>query len=134
MKFIWRQNLGPDHCPYVTRWVLDFCLFSIRLHYWQKSDDLRHPHDHAWDFISVVLWGSIADRTIVDSERNDEHRPWLSCRFFRAEHQHSVVVDKPCWTLLVTGPERRKWGYWVKGRFRKRNKYYFEHGHHEPCS
>ena len=129
MKITLRQKLGPDDCPYVIRWVFDFYWFSIRIHHWIHSDDLRHPHDHAWDFISVVLWGNIVDRTA----EHDIVRKWLSFRYFKAEHQHSVVVDKPCWTLLFCGPERRQWGYWVNGKFRKRNKYFYENGHHNPC-
>lgn len=129
MQFIWRQKLGGEACPYVVRWVADFGLFSMRLHHWLRSDDLRHPHDHAWDFISIVLWGSVWDR----ASGADRRRGWLSISRFRATHQHSVVVGKPAWTLLLTGPERRTWGYWVDGKFRKRNKYYHEHGHHDPC-
>lgn len=60
--------------------------------------------------------------------------------FFAAEHRHSVVIGpQGAWTLLVTGPERRKWGFYLperggkrKGRVRmlKRNKYFYIHGHH----
>ena len=127
---IFGQRLGPDHCPYLVRWVLDFRLFSIRLHHWLNSDDTRHPHDHGWSFISIVLWGSLVDRT----EDGDKHRRWLSVSRFKAEHQHMVIIDRPAWTLLITGRDRRVWGYWVNGKFRKRNKYYFEHGHHDPCA
>lgn len=130
MKLILGQKLGPITCPYLVRWVFSCNWFSIRLHHWLKSDDLRHQHDHEWDFISIVLWGELKDRT----DQGDELRKWLSVRYFPAEHRHSAVVDKPAWTLLLCGPVRRKWGYWVRGRFRKRNKYYFEHGHHDPCS
>jgi hypothetical protein len=129
MKFIFGQKLGALKCPYITRWVFECSLFTLRLHHWIHSDDLRHMHDHPWDFISIVLWGNIADR----SEEGDKKRRWLSVSYFSAEHRHSVVVKDPCWTLLVTGPERRKWGYWVDGKFRKRNKYFFEHRHHNPC-
>jgi hypothetical protein len=130
MKFIWKQKLEKPECPYIIRWVFECSLFSIRLHHWLRSDDLRHKHDHAWDFISIVLKGNIVDR----SRKGDKKREWLSITKYEAKHQHSVVVDKPCWTLLLTGPEKRTWGYWVNGKFRKRNKYFFEHGHHDPCS
>lgn len=130
MTLIWRQKLGPEQCPYVVRWVVGCRWFSIRLHHWLRSDDTRHAHDHPWDFVSVVLCGSLVDRT----EASDEYRGWLNVKRFQAEHRHMVVVDRPAWTLLICGPERRTWGYWVGGRFRKRNKYFHEHGHHDPCS
>jgi hypothetical protein len=126
----WRQKLGPADCPYVIRWVFDCGIFSIRLHHWLRSDDLRNFHDHGWDFISIVLWGHVFDKSPAGMRR----RGWLSVTRFKAEHQHMVIVTQPAWTLLITGRERRTWGYWVGGRFRKRNKYFFEHGHHDPCS
>jgi len=129
MKIIWRQKLGLETCPYLVRWVFDFGWFSIRLHHWLKSDDTRNFHDHPWDFVSIVLWGTIIDRT----EKGDITRLWLSISKFPAEHQHCAVINKPCWTLLFCGPERRIWGYWVNGKFRKRNKYYYENEHHNPC-
>lgn len=130
MEMVWRQKLGPANCPYVVRWVVDFGFFSIRLHHWLKSDDTRHFHDHAWDFVSVVLWGNLTDRTASGNEK----RRWLSVKRFSAEHKHMVVVEKPAWTLLFCGKDRRQWGYWVNGKFRRRNKYYHEHGHHDPCA
>lgn len=129
MKIIWREALGKTGCPYVIRWAIVTRWFSVRLHHWLRSDDLRHPHDHAWWFWSFVLWGRVWDRTLG----GDRERRWLSLSRFGPEHQHSVVVHRPAWTLLLTGPERREWGYWVDGKFRRRNKYFFEHGHHDPC-
>ena len=54
--------------------------------------------------------------------------------FRRAEHRHFVSVSKggPVWTLLLTGPKKRNWGFWVNGKFKKANKYFFEHKKH-PC-
>jgi hypothetical protein len=109
------QKLGPKDCPYVIRYILNLYFFSIRLHIWLKSDDLRYEHDHPWDFYSFVLYGSLYDR----SNSRDTYRPTFSCSFFKAEHKHSVVIDKPAITLLITGKERREWGYWVNDRFRK---------------
>jgi hypothetical protein len=120
--------LGVATCPYLERWVLDFKLFSIRLHHWLASDDQRHFHDHPWWYLSWVLKGSYVDR----SPWGDVRRARWSVKRFPALHRHSVIIDKPCWTLLITGPEKRVWGFWVHGRFRKRNKYFFIFGHH-PC-
>lgn len=126
MKLMFREKLGNKESPYLVRWVLDFGRFSIRLHHWLSSDDTRNFHDHEWDFVSVVLFGKMVDRTA----EGDTIRPMFSVKKFKAEHQHSVVIDKPCWSLLFTSKKRRTWGFWVNGKFRKRNKYFFEHGHH----
>jgi hypothetical protein len=37
-----------------------------------------------------------------------------------------------CWTLLLTGPKVRRWGFWVSKKFKKSNKYFLGHGSH-PC-
>src|ERR1700722_4369121 len=113
----------------MTRWVLDLGLLSVRLHHWTGSDDDRALHDHPWWFVTLVLAGGYRD---VSEDGEDRVGPG-SVRFRRATYRHTVQVDPGgCWTLLLTGPERREWGFWVGGRFRKRNKYFYEHGHH-PC-
>ena len=129
-KVTWAQHLGPESCKYLVRWILDMHFFSIRLHHWLKSDDSRHQHDHPWDFWSFVIKGEIIELTDTDSII----RKAGTLNYFSAEYKHCVSVKKPTWTLLITGPHRRpKWGFWVNGKFRKRNKYFFEHGHHNPC-
>lgn len=129
MKFTQNEKLGLKEDPYLTRWVLDLGFISFRLHHWRSSDDLRYPHDHAWSFITFVLWGKYED---VSPDGNEICSAG-NIKYRKAEHQHSVkVLSKHCWTFLITGPERRKWGFWVNGKFRKRNKYFFEHGHHVP--
>jgi len=126
----WGQALGPPDCPYLTRWVLDFGMFALRLHKWSASDDLRNPHDHPWDYWSLVLWGEI----IEHSEQGRWSRKPGSLHMFVAEFKHCVEVLHPAWTIMFTGPERRPgWGFWVRGKFRKRNKYFYEYGHHHPC-
>lgn len=123
------EKLGNPECPYIKRWVIDFGPFSIRLHHWISSDDQRNFHDHPWWYLTLVLKGGYVDRNPQGSKR----RTIGSLDFYPATHQHTVLVDpKGCWTLLITGRESRTWGFWVKGKFRKRNKYFFEHGHH-PC-
>lgn len=123
------DKLGPAGQPYLVRWILDFGFFSLRLHRWLHSDDLRNPHDHPWWFWTLCLWGRYTDI----SAEGEDHVSAGSLRFRRAQHQHSVRVERPAWTILITGPEARQWGFWVDGKFRKRNKYFFEHGHHDPA-
>jgi hypothetical protein len=129
-KFIvWKQPLGRKECPYNYRWIIDFKLFSIRLHKWVASDDLRCLHDHPSWFITIVLRGSYIDIT----ENGEELLESGVIRFRPALHKHAVkVVDKPCWTLLLFGRPKRIWGFYVDGRFRRREKYFKRFGHH-PC-
>jgi hypothetical protein len=54
-------------------------------------------------------------------------------RFRPADHRHTVKVDPGgAWTVLVTGPPVRDWGFYVDGRFKRMRRYFRDHGHH-PC-
>lgn len=129
ISFKWGQKLGHESCPYLVRWVADFGLFSVRVHHWLASDDQRFPHDHPWAYVSLILSGGYTDK----SPSGDAVVRRGSVIARSATHQHSVIVNPGgCWTLLLAGPETREWGFWVRGRFRHRNKYFHEHGHH-PC-
>lgn len=125
---IFHEKLGPATCPYLERWVVDFGLFSLRLHHWLHSDDMRAFHDHAWWFLTLCLRGCYIDV----SDKGEDVVKAGSVRFRPAEHRHAVRVLRSTWTVLLTGPENRIWGFWVRGKFRKRNKYFYEHGHHDP--
>jgi len=125
----WKKPLGRPECPYAYRWVLGCPWFSIRLHWWLASDDNRALHDHPSWFITCVLKGGYQDVT----ETGSEPMKVGTIRFRPALHKHTVQVNKGgCWTLCIFGKETRHWGFWVRGKFRKMNRYFFEFGHH-PC-
>jgi hypothetical protein len=128
-KITMGESIGLPECPYMKRWVLDFGSFALRLHRWQSSDDTRAFHDHAWWFVTCVLWGSYAD---VSDKGTDILTPG-SIRFRESSHKHTVKILKPgTWTLLITGPTERRWGFWVNGKLWKRDRYFAVNGHH-PC-
>jgi hypothetical protein len=126
----WREPLGLPTCPYVIRWRLETPIGSIRLHHWLASDDDRAFHDHPWWFTTFVLKGGYTDR----NPEGDEHLKALAVRYRPALHQHTVVPDSGgAWTIIVTGPIIRKWGFWFGQKFVKANKWFASRGHH-PCS
>lgn len=135
MKLRWPQlslnePVGLEECPYLRRWVLDFGAFALRLHRWEASDDTRAFHDHAWWFLTCVLRGSYVDVSPLGRDRLRAG----SIRFRPASHRHTVEVQQPgTWTVLLTGAPIRRWGFWVKNKLVRRDKYFAEHGHH-PCS
>lgn len=114
----------------MRRWVINFGLFSIRLHHWYRSDDKRAEHDHPSWFITLVLKGSYTDQGELLTPG--------SIRFRRATYKHIVdVTPGGAWTLLIFGRKTRDWGFWVrktsgKLKYTKSNKYFLENGHH-PC-
>lgn len=127
--FAWREALGLPSCPYVIRWRLETPWGSIRLHHWLAPDDDRAPHDHPWGFRTFVLKGGYRD----ESPTGSEHLRAPATRYRPATHQHTVFPDPGgAWTIIVTGPKVRNWGFWVRGKFVKMNKYFLTYGHH-PC-
>lgn len=131
----WGEYLGRVECPYARRWVIESPTgYSLRIHHFYKSDDKRYYHDHPWWFLTLVLRGSYID---VSASGQDKLTPG-SVRFRKSSHAHSVVVnhdyrENGVWTIVLTGPKSRKWGFWVNGKFKKANKYFLEHGH-PPCA
>lgn len=130
----WGELLGRPECPYMRRWAVLLGAGSVRVHHFYRSDDERALHDHPWWFVTVVLGGGYTDV----SEDGLDHLGRGSIRFRPALHRHTVRVDPGgSWTLLLTGPNLRTWGFWERlpgggVRFRKANKWFFIHGHH-PC-
>lgn len=125
----WGEELGNEGEPYLKRWVFNFHIFAIRIHHWISSDDDRALHDHAWDFVTIVLSGSYYDV-------REDGQEWLQAgaiKFRKAEHKHWVKVPSGgCWTLLLTGPKKRNWGFWVPGRSKLMRplRYFSRYGHH----
>lgn len=125
------EKLGKPDCPYLERWVINLGLFAIRLHHWIASDDQRYFHDHPWDFLVVILKGGYTDK----SPGKYDTLKIGSIRFRKAEHKHTVKVNPGgCWSLLITGPKIRNWGFWLPGRttIMRPLRYFNRYGHH-PC-
>jgi hypothetical protein len=134
--FKWGEWLGRPECPYLRRWAFNVGLFSIRVHHFMRSDDARAHHDHPWWFLTLVLRGAYYDISQGPEGEVIDHLTPGSIRFRPALHRHTVVVEhaRPggVWTIILTGPNLRTWGFWPEGRFRKANKYFKMYGHH-PC-
>lgn len=126
------QPLGDPTCPYCYRTVLNLGLFAIRYHKWVGNDDLRNKHDHPYSFITIILTGSYNDVTtnpITKEDKEETLTPW-SIRYRKSTHTHSVKLNtKICRTLVISGPPLRQWGFWVNGKFIRREKYFKKYGH-----
>lgn len=109
--------IGAD---YLRRWwVLPRNrLFNIYLHNIRHDDDDRALHDHPWWNCSVVLRGGYWE-TVPD--HRDGHQGFFQffwrgrgsvvCRRARALHRLELHGLAQCWTLFITGPRVREWGF-----------------------
>lgn len=104
--------IGEQYC--LRWWVIprNRC-FNIYLHRFLHSDDDRALHDHPWLNFSYLLRGSYTEHTIAAGGVNHQRvLPAGSFRFRRAKTAHRVELHAgECWTLFVTGPVIREWGF-----------------------
>lgn len=135
----WNRHIYLDDGRlYMQRWMLDFWRFSIRLHKFSESDDPRALHDHPWWFVTLILSGGYLDVTHEeDGSVNYERMGRFSFRYRPMGHKHTVKLlnDKPSWSIVLTGRQRHRWGFYVKNklgepRFVNSKRYFLESGHH----
>ena len=106
----WKEAFGKKECPYLYRWTIIIFGFSLRIHHWIRSDDKRFFHDHACDFISIILKGHYTNVTADGSFPVKAGSMWLS----KATKRHYLDIPKGgAWTLLLSGRPYHKWGFWI---------------------
>lgn len=114
---------APEHLerpgPLLRRWVLTTPLGTLRLHHLVQPD-VAHYHDHPWAFLSVVVRGWYVEE-FPDGDR--VRRGWLSWAWRSERMVHRVAEVSPggAWTIVLTGPRRKSWGFlalshWVPWR------------------
>lgn len=107
--------IGGRDNPYMLRWWLipRNRWFNIYLHQIRRDDDDRALHDHPWWNISIVLRGGYEEITA-------KGRKWRgrgSVVFRRAASAHRLALPvrdggiRYCWSLFITGPVVRTWGF-----------------------
>lgn len=121
-----RQVIGPADRPYMVRYILFRWahLPRVYVHKFMRSDDERAPHNHPWWFVSLVLRGHYLEYN--DRPPNPHVRKRFSVGFRGLDTFHRVALPNghryvgngrykygpiPCWTLVVTGPDVRGWGF-----------------------
>jgi hypothetical protein len=115
------QVIGDPDAPYLLRWYVlpRNQHINIYLHHFQRSDDPRALHDHPWAFVSILIAGSYAE--ITDSTSTLRTPGTIAIR--RAVHRHRIQLptnpdgtERSCWSVIITGPRRRQWGFWCPSR------------------
>ena len=112
--------IGPVESPYLRRWwiIPRNRFFNIYLHEILRSDDDRALHDHPWRNCSVILSGTYVEWVRGHEGDPGTERPIVRKRgsvvLRRACAAHRLVVpsSQPCWTLFITGPRVREWGFY----------------------
>lgn len=102
---------------YLNRWYLipHNRWFNIYLHEFVGPDNGEHPHDHPWWNLTVKLKGDYKELSTGTIWSYFGGR--LILRMPETVHFIHSVSKKPCWTLFITGPKVREWGFWVDGKW-----------------
>jgi len=107
--------IGGRDNPYMLRWwvIPRNRFFNIYLHKFLRSDDDRALHDHPWMNCSYLLDGTYTEHTIAAGGVNMSRIAHVgSLTFRRAKMAHRVELHAgPCWSLFITGPVIREWGF-----------------------
>jgi hypothetical protein len=127
-----------DNVVYLRRWwvIPRNKWFNVYLHHMIGSDD-DVPHDHPYWSMSLVLTDGLRERYLRRPQDelmygyNPDTCNWdvpkfhlenVKTRRIRegqivwrgANFAHQLIVDQPAWTLFVTGPRVREWGFWCQ--------------------
>jgi hypothetical protein len=107
--------IGKGDDAYMLRWwvIPRNRWFNIYLHRFLRSDDDRALHDHPWINLSWLLQGAYVEHTIKAGGVNVHTRREAGALKLRkpgAAHRIELT-DGPCWTLFITGPRVRQWGF-----------------------
>lgn len=108
--------IGGIERPYLLRWFVipRNPVFNIYLHKFLRSDDDRALHDHPWANCSILLRGTYTEHTIAAggiNRREVLHTGALRVRWTGRIAHRVELHDGACWTLFVTGPRYRAWGF-----------------------
>lgn len=102
---------------YLHRWYLvpRNRWLNVYLHCFLGSD-AAVLHDHPWWSVSVLLRGALLEQSKRPASHRDFYRfrwipRWLPVvRSARCMHR-LILADGPAWTLFITGPKVRPWGF-----------------------
>lgn len=104
--------------PYLRRWwvIPRNSIFNIYLHNFLKDDDDRALHDHPFGSISLALSGYMVEKYLDGGIERERYVLAGDIIPRGGRFTHRMIVLVPSWTLFVTGPRYREWGFWCENK------------------
>lgn len=135
-KIIYRED-GKQYLVRRTFFTCDW--FSIKLHHILLSD-YDCLHCHPWHFVTILLKGAYIEKSVVKRPRatyeiGDSIMPFREYKiskrysagnmlFRKANFKHSLLIDKPVWSFVITFKKIRMWGFYTPKGFVPWYKYF----------
>jgi hypothetical protein len=120
---------------YLRRWWLvpKNKWFNVFLHEFRSSDEDRSLHDHPWWSISILLSGSYLEHVPTNYDKwVEENNREISIikrdssfpvyRSVKSIHRIEIITPT-VWTLFITGPSVREWGFHCPWGWRHHNEF-----------
>jgi hypothetical protein len=123
---LWKKMTIPceNGLVYLARLrVLQTPWFGVYVHDIYEPDGDRHPHNHPWSFISIVLRGSYTERLhplpTNDLERSllRSYGRWSAHRMGRTSAHRIVRCSPGLKTLILVGPRKANWGFFTENGY-----------------
>lgn len=92
--------------------------FAVYVHQILRSDEDLDPHDHPWNFTSVMLSGAYHEDSwyppLFDKMQSNDYYAGDVIEH-KAEDAHKLrLISKDVWTLVFVSGRSRYWGYQTK--------------------
>lgn len=110
-----------DGRVYLDRWGWQYKpIGGVFIHRMQAPDPGVDMHDHPFTFWSFIIKGGYIEfrqdiRRAEFCPKTELRRLW-TWRKMRLDECHRIIAiwrNKPCWTLVIHGPVRRTWGFYL---------------------
>lgn len=126
-----RQIKSKTGILHFIRWnIFSSKYFNIYLHKITQADLDKHLHNHPWNFISWLIYGSYTEKLLGEFDEIIIQKRKLFSIIYRNKKQfHKILkLNSPIvYTIVFTGkknePNDFDWGYEVNGHFINRVKY-----------
>jgi hypothetical protein len=134
------QIIGTKDKPHCLRWFLipRNPIFNVCLHKFVASDT-RPLHDHKYWSMSIILRGQYLDRRMLKIKVRTPPKGQLggiaytlttdrvvmretgsiSLNPAKRAHRVELLAGDECWSLFLTGPRFREWGFYCKDGWKK---------------
>lgn len=120
-----RSKQGELHFKRWRIWSTKW--FNIYLHFINKADEDKHLHDHPWSFWSIILKGAYIELLGEEGQYTPSrqiYRGWLNMSYRTKKVPHMIgAVVKPTYSLVITGPGSREWGYTTEDGWKNHSQY-----------
>jgi hypothetical protein len=122
--FLWikRKDITDgDDVLYLRRWILAKAFgWKFMLHKIVRADHDRCHHDHPWGFFGFILKGGYTEELPITPGNVEDTqirvvKPWRFINRMNPLFTHRIrsLLNGPSWTLLISTPVRRGWGFFT---------------------